>query len=119
MWRVLARLRPESFARIKVRVVDGAQPCVKFLSKCTTVCEGEWIEVKLVQSADGGITVSESPGESSIGAGPRRIVVGQPRDGSSSVVGGAQHSGGADVSGAGVQWSGISDLFVSSKEQKQ
>lgn len=46
MWRLLAIFFPEKFRRIKVRLVNGAHPRVKFVQKCTTLCEGRWIQVR-------------------------------------------------------------------------
>lgn len=54
MWRLLAIFLPENFRRIKVRLVDGRNPRVRFDQACTTWCEGRWIQVRGVPRGLGG-----------------------------------------------------------------
>ncbi|CAD7970478.1 unnamed protein product [Amoebophrya sp. A120] len=46
MWRMLVVLRPGEWQKIKVKVVDKADPAVKFEQKLTTKCAGLWIDVR-------------------------------------------------------------------------
>ncbi|CAD7963039.1 unnamed protein product [Amoebophrya sp. A120] len=46
MWRLLALFRPHQFSLIKVRIVDRADPRIKFDEKCTTKDEGRSIYVR-------------------------------------------------------------------------
>ncbi len=46
MWRLLALYRPHQFSLIKVRIVDRADPRVKFDEKCTTQNDGRSICVR-------------------------------------------------------------------------
>ncbi|CAD7925904.1 unnamed protein product [Amoebophrya sp. A120] len=46
MWRMLAIMRPENFALIKVRIVSKDSTKVRFPEKCTTSCAGRWVEIR-------------------------------------------------------------------------
>ena len=96
MWRLLALFRPTDFRRVKIQIVNKASPWVRLDQKCTTVCEGRWVEVRR----------DSRSGAQWAHGNKHKVLVGQRRCATSSPNGGAGTN-----EDPGVQWPEAEQLF--------